>query len=340
MLAALTAVGAVSAAPKRFRSWNETSPNPFEGKKLFANPLWAEKLEPTYAAFKAAGDETNAAKVRTIQKTGTFVWVSDRAGLRNIDVAIEAARAEQKASGVEQIVGLVLYNLPDRDCSAGESAGELSSAKGGLELYKNEFIRPYAEKVSAAKDLTFAIVLEPDSLGNAITNMGNEFCAQAAPVYEEGIAYAIANLQFPNVHLYIDAAHGGWLGWDDNLPLGKHHIHRIVSDFMLTLSRSRRRVCQGRPPLRQQHQDPRLRDQRIELQPLPGGRAGELHRVQPLLGRVALRLLARALSRGRGPAVAVHRRPGPRRAARRPRRVGRVVQCRGRVWAGADYGDE
>jgi len=236
LLLALTAAGAATAAPKRFRSWNETAPNPFEGKKLFANPVWAQKLEQTYMTFRAAADEANAAKVRTIQTIGTFVWVSDRAGLKNIDTAIEAARAEQSRSGVEQLVGLVLYNLPDRDCSAGDSAGELSSDNDGLELYKNEFIKPYAEKVSAAKDLTFAIVLEPDSLGNAVTNQGNEFCAKATPVYEEGIAYAIANLQFDNVHLYIDAAHGGWLGWDDNLPLGKRTYRSLEPDEMLTPS--------------------------------------------------------------------------------------------------------
>lgn len=53
-------------------------------------------------------------------------------------------------------------------------------------------------------------MLEPDSLANLITNQDIELCAQAAPVYEEGIAYAISELQFDNVHLYIDAAHGGW----------------------------------------------------------------------------------------------------------------------------------
>ena len=222
-LVALSAAGAVAAPSRQIqeRQANATGPNPFEGKKLYANPSWATKLEQTFTALTSKGDAASAAKVRTIQKTGTFVWVSDRASLKNIDVAIAGARAEQAASGVKQIVGLVLYNLPDRDCSAGESAGELSSAKNGLELYKNEFIKPYAEKVSAAKDLTFAIVLEPDSLGNIITNQKIEFCAQAGPVYEEGIAYAISNLQFEHVHLYIDAAHGGWLGWDDNLPLGK-----------------------------------------------------------------------------------------------------------------------
>ncbi|KAI0132694.1 glycoside hydrolase family 6 protein [Xylariales sp. AK1849] len=211
---------AVSAAPhwsRPFRRANETGVNPFAGKKLFANPTWAKKLDQTYEAFTTEGDTTNANKVRVIQKIGTFVWVSDRAGLTNIDDAIIAARAEKAASGVNQIVGLVLYDLPDRDCSAGESAGELSSAENGLEIYKNEFIKPYADKVSAATDLTFAIVLEPDSLANLVTNMAVEFCANAADVYKEGIAYAIANLQFENVHLYLDAAHGGWLGWDDNL---------------------------------------------------------------------------------------------------------------------------
>lgn len=64
--------------------------------------------------------------------------------------------------------------------------------------------------MGAADDLTFAIVLEPDSLANVITNGDIEFCAQAAPVYEEGIAFAISELQFDHVHLYIDAAHGGW----------------------------------------------------------------------------------------------------------------------------------
>ncbi|KAK9424341.1 putative Glycoside hydrolase family 6 protein [Seiridium unicorne] len=218
-LLTLCAAATVSAAPQWSRPFfsNSTDVNPFLDKKLFANPTWAAKLEQTYNAFIDQGDETNANKVRVIQDVGTFVWITDRAGLTNIDSAIASAREAKKSSGVDQIVGLVLYNLPDRDCSAGESAGELSSANNGLEIYKNEFIKPYAEKVSAAKDLTFAIVLEPDSLANLVTNMAVEFCANASDTYKEGIAYAISSLQYENVNLYIDAAHGGWLGWDDNL---------------------------------------------------------------------------------------------------------------------------
>ncbi|GJC87292.1 1,4-beta-D-glucan cellobiohydrolase CEL6B [Colletotrichum liriopes] len=225
ILAILSTLGAVSASPRygarghhfrRARSSNDST-NPFEGKKLYANPDWAEKLEQTYDAFIAKDDIENAGKVRTIQNIGTFVWISNTASLPNIDTAIERARTAQEKTGEKQIVGLVLYNLPDRDCSAGESAGEFSSEENGLKLYKETYIKPYAEKLAAASDLTFAVVLEPDSLANLVTNLNVEFCAKAQPVYEEGIAHAIASLQLDHVNLYIDAAHGGWLGWSDNL---------------------------------------------------------------------------------------------------------------------------
>jgi cellulose 1,4-beta-cellobiosidase len=54
------------------------------------------------------------------------------------------------------------------------------------------------------------------------------FCANATPVYEEGIAYAISQLQFPHVALYIDAAHGGWLGWDGNLEPAAQEFAKVV----------------------------------------------------------------------------------------------------------------
>lgn len=99
-----------------------------------------------------------------------------------------------------------------RDRSASESDGEFQVDQNGLGLYKTKFIEPYAQKVKAAKDLSFAIILEPDSLGNLVTNMGVSLCAEAAPAYEEGIGYAIAKMQAPNIALNIDAAYGGWLG--------------------------------------------------------------------------------------------------------------------------------
>ncbi|GAB1315297.1 1,4-beta-D-glucan cellobiohydrolase cel6b [Madurella fahalii] len=227
LLAALSTGGLVSALPSG-KQPPKGDVNPFLGKTQFANPKWADKLGQTMRSFLAKGDIVNAMKVQKVRRISTFVWASKRADLSNIDDAIASARAAQRRTGKKQIVGLVLYNLPDRDCSAGESAGELHSDEDGLEIYKREFIKPYADKVAAAKDLTFAIVLEPDSLANLVTNTGIELCAKAAPVYREGIAHAIANLQHDHVHLYIDAAHGGWLGWDQNLPLAAKEFAEVV----------------------------------------------------------------------------------------------------------------
>jgi cellulose 1,4-beta-cellobiosidase len=244
VLATAALAGAVSAAPPKPPMYTGTpkpptppmpmpgmpsnkTTNPWPGKDRYVVQSYSKKLEQTIAAFKSKNDTMNAAKTRSVQNISTFHWVTTRALVSTINDVIKEARAQRKGRK-RMIVGLVLYNLPDRDCSAGESAGELSIANNGLNLYKKEFVDAYAKAVSSAPDLDFAIVLEPDSLGNAITNQGVPFCATATPVYEEGIAYAIAKLQYPNVSLYMDAAHGGWLGWADNLKPTAEIFARVV----------------------------------------------------------------------------------------------------------------
>lgn len=191
--------------------------NPFVGKEYFVPAGYGAKLEDTIKAFKARNDTLNAARTRTVQRTSTFSWVTTISAVKSIPGIVAEARAAQRKTKRKQVVQLVLYNLPDRDCSAGESAGELSSAKNGLQRYKTEFIDAYAAELKKAADLDFVIAIEPDSVGNLITNQAIEFCKNAGPVYKAGIAYAIAKLQLPNVALYLDAAHGQWLGWQDNL---------------------------------------------------------------------------------------------------------------------------
>ena len=201
---------------------NSSGPNPFEGRQLYVNPKYTESLEVTRQSFLDAGDQENAGKVQFVQEqVGTFVWISNIALLEDIDRAIETARSVQEQNGQEQIIGLVLYNLPDRDCSAGESFGELSLADGGLERYMEEYVGPFAEKVLEASDLQFSIVLEPDAVGNMVTGGDIELCANAAEPQREGIAYAIQQLQAENVHLYIDVANGGWIGSEENAESGK-----------------------------------------------------------------------------------------------------------------------
>ena len=225
-----------SSISQQQNSTNST--NPFDGRKLAANLDWIKKIEKTHDAFLAKSDVASAQVVQAIQQVGSFIWISDIASIRSLDEAIDAARVEADSTGVDQIIGLVLYNLPNRDCSSVQRPGELHGPKG-LGRYKDEYITPISQKLAAATDLTFAIVVEPDALANVITNLDIENCADAAGLYEDGIVFAISRLQFSHVHLYLDAAHGGWLGQEGNLEPGKD----IPSSYLMGLTDSPTLSC-------------------------------------------------------------------------------------------------
>ncbi|TVY73496.1 1,4-beta-D-glucan cellobiohydrolase CEL6B [Lachnellula suecica] len=219
LIAALSAAGITTALPSVApRAEDAQDVNPFLGKNYFANSYYAGELNQTVDAFLARNDSLNAARTRTVQKTGSFVWVTSVAGLSNIKTTIDEARAEQRRTRKPQIVQLVLYDLPDRDCSGGQSGGEFTSANGGLELYKKTFVDPYAAALKAAWDLTFAVIVEPDSLGNLITNQNVPFCANASSTYEQGIAYVIAKLQAPNI------------AFTSSRPTKPHFNHQLAAD--------------------------------------------------------------------------------------------------------------
>lgn len=57
-----------------------------------------------------------------------------------------------------------------------------------------------------------------------MTNSDLSTCQQSAQGYRDGVAYAIKQLNLPNVVMYIDAGHGGWLGWNDNLNPGAKEL--------------------------------------------------------------------------------------------------------------------
>lgn len=58
---------------------------------------------------------------------------------------------------------------------------------------------------------------EPDSLANLVTNLNVAKCANAEAAYKECVTYAIQQLNLPNVSMYLDAGHAGWLGWSANI---------------------------------------------------------------------------------------------------------------------------
>jgi len=191
--------------------------NPFEGASFYVGPEWRAELESAAGAAPA-----KAAVIRSLANQPVALWVN------SIDAANhKVPRWLDEARG--KLAVLVLYDLPNRDCSASASGGELGPGDEGR--YRSEVVDPLAAQLRAHPDQRVAIVIEPDSLANLVTNAKVEKCAKSDALYRGAIAYAVSSLAMPNVSLYLDAGHAGWLGWDP-------HRAKVAAIFKDVLDRA------------------------------------------------------------------------------------------------------
>ena len=202
-------IGGIGAPEKEGKSGGAV--NPFKDVRFFLNPEYTASVEAT---AKNPPDEADV--VRKVATYPTGVWLSDIKAVENLKGWLDEAKKQQDASGVPTMTVIVVYNLPNRDCSAESSAGELKVEENGETRYRTEFIDPIAAQFKAHPDQPIGVILEPDSLGNMATNMAIPKCQQSRSAYKNGIIHAIKSFHLPNVSVYLDAAHAGWLGWDDN----------------------------------------------------------------------------------------------------------------------------
>jgi cellulose 1,4-beta-cellobiosidase len=198
--------------------------NPFTGARFFINPAFVKNVEAA-----AAADPANASQILKVAAYPTAIWVASTAAVQEIAPALELAQQQQARGGAPVVPLFVIYDLPNRDCSAAASAGELTVEGGGEQRYRTEFIDQIAAQFQAYPRLKIAAIIEPDSLGNLVTNMNIPRCGASADVYRRSVAYAVSKLSMPHVYLYLDAAHSGWLGWDNN-RMGVAQVFRQVLD--------------------------------------------------------------------------------------------------------------
>jgi cellulose 1,4-beta-cellobiosidase len=178
---------------------------------MIVNPDYTAKVER--AAKENPADAVSILKVKDIPSA---VWLDSIAAVRNINKVLGVAEKRKTEAGKPMVTVFVVYDLPNRDCSAKASAGELVVEKNGEQRYKAEFIDKIAEAFAAFPNQRIVAIIEPDSLPNLVTNLSESKCAASDQAYRNSIAYAVSKLQLSNVTLYMDAAHAGWLGWEGN----------------------------------------------------------------------------------------------------------------------------
>ncbi|CAI4214994.1 unnamed protein product [Parascedosporium putredinis] len=193
----------------------DASTNIWKDYKLHANNFYRSEIEE---AVTTMSDDALAAQALKVADIGTFVWVDTRSAIERLKTAVEGVPCEE-------ILGVVIYDLPGRDCAAKASNGELKV--GEIDIYKNDYIDPIVEVLKSKPNTAFALVIEPDSLPNLITNIDLQTCQDSADGYRDGVAYALKQLNLPNVVMYMDAGRrqpsqfrgiatnvAGWNQWD------------------------------------------------------------------------------------------------------------------------------
>jgi cellulose 1,4-beta-cellobiosidase len=245
MLMLLAAGNALSAFAQQHVS------NPFVGATQYINPDYTKEVQAVAATIS---DPVLKAQMNTVTTYPTAIWLdriaaiagnSAGGGRLGLQEQLDAAVVKQQAAGQPVLVTLVIYDLPDRDCAARASNGELSIAANppaqpldGLTTYETQYIDVIAGVLKNPKyaNLRFVLVIEPDSLPNLVTNTGKSFTiancqlAQSSGVYVKGIQHAInAFHPITNAYLYLDIGHSAWLGWPDNASAAVTFFTTVVS---------------------------------------------------------------------------------------------------------------
>jgi cellulose 1,4-beta-cellobiosidase len=201
------------------------SGNPFSGVGLWANEYYSSEVMNLAVPKLSGAMATAAAKVADVP---SFMWMDTYSKIALVDETLADIRAANAAGG-NYAGQFVVYDLPDRDCAAAASNGEYSIANGGVANYK-KYIDKIRETVIKYSDIRILLVIEPDSLANMVTNLNVAKCSGAQAAYMECTQYAIKNLDLPNVAMYLDAGHAGWLGWPANQGPAAQMYAKVYKD--------------------------------------------------------------------------------------------------------------
>jgi len=211
---------------------SQTPNNPFQGKKFYVNPSYQAELDTSIAT--ASG--TVKATLQSMRDVASAYWIDVMAkitgpGTKTVDGILKDAASKSPIP----LVVFIVYDLPNRDCHAKASNGEIccnpnsdgtcnydmgGDCSEGINTYKTKYIDPLVAVFKQYPQVPIVAVIEPDSLPNLATNQADPHCGNSATstAYKAGIPYAINAISTcSNVRMYLDAAHGGWLGWPNNL---------------------------------------------------------------------------------------------------------------------------
>jgi cellulose 1,4-beta-cellobiosidase len=155
------ATGAPKASSTRGATATTTaaaSGNPFAGKDFYANPYYSSEV---YAYAMPSIPASLKPAASAVAKVGSFVWMDTRAKVPLMDTYLADIKAKN-AAGAKLMGTFVVYDLPERDCAALASNGELKIDEDGANKYKTEYIDKIAAIIKKYPDVKINLAIEPD----------------------------------------------------------------------------------------------------------------------------------------------------------------------------------
>ena len=105
--------------------------NPFALHGTYVNPLFQSEVDATIKDHPELSD-----KLQKTRNIGAANWIDSMAAIAKIEPILKGAQD----AGKGELAMFVIYDLPNRDCSAGSSNGEIlcedNSCSQGLNTYR------------------------------------------------------------------------------------------------------------------------------------------------------------------------------------------------------------
>lgn len=194
---------------------SSNSGNPFGGEKFYLNP----NTDPKRTADSwRSSRPADAAQMDKIGNTPVVEWLGDW----NSDVQsfTQQKVSEMKAQGALPV--FVAYNIPSRDCGQ-YSSGGANNPDG----YRN-WIRGIANGIGNNKAV---VILEPD--GITLTDCLGSRAGERYGLIKDAVAILKSK---PNISVYIDAGHSGWLSAEETAKRLNQSGIQQANGFALNVS--------------------------------------------------------------------------------------------------------
>jgi endoglucanase len=193
--AAQSATATVRAARTQIPGGLARGANPLAGQALYVDPSSPAAAEAR--KLQAQGDNSDAQLLQRIASQPTATWFASssppvRAGVSAVTAAAAAAR---------QTPVIVAYDIPERDCAGGYSAGGAASPAAYL-----EWVTQFAAGIGARSAV---VILEPDAVPDALIGCLSPSAVQTRLGL---LSQAVAILERePHVAVYVDAGNAAWI---------------------------------------------------------------------------------------------------------------------------------